>query len=115
MLSDSNYHDWAFNITARLHSKGLWMLVNGKKKCPSASADQEKWDLDQEMAAGLIVSTLEPGQHVHIQSWQTKVWCILRRLAQSFFNLKTQNYLPYSYLMYYMFPNFETTSSQSSS
>ena len=31
------------------------------------------------------------------------------------FDLKTQNYLPYFYLMYYMFPNFETTSSQSSS
>ena len=53
MLSDSNYHDWAFNITARLCSKGLWMLVNGKKKRPTVSADQEKWDLDQEMAAGL--------------------------------------------------------------
>ena len=31
------------------------------------------------------------------------------------FDLKTQNYLPYFYLMYYMFPNFKTTSSQSSS
>ena len=45
-----------------MRSKGLWMLVNGKKKYPSASADQEKWDLDQEMAAGLIALTLEPGQ-----------------------------------------------------
>ena len=31
------------------------------------SGDQEKWDLDQEMATGLIASTLEPGQCVHIQ------------------------------------------------
>ena len=40
---------------------------------------------------------------------------ILRGLAQSFFNLKTKTYLPYFSLMFYMFPNFETTSSQSSS
>ena len=83
MLSDPNYHDWAFNITARLHSKGLWMLVNGKKKLPSASADQEKWDLDQEMAAGLIVSTLEPGQHVHIQGLEddpVRMWEALRHV-----------------------------------
>ena len=32
-----------------------------------------------------------------------------------FFNLKTKNYLPYFSLMFYMFPNFKTTSSQSSS
>ena len=43
------------------------MLVNGKKQCQTASADKEKWDLDQEIAAGLIALTLEPGQHVHIQ------------------------------------------------
>ena len=83
MLSDSNYHDWSFNITARLCSKGLWMLVNGKKKHLSASADQEKWDLDQEMAAGLIASTLEPGQHVHIQGLEddlVKMWDALHRV-----------------------------------
>ena len=53
------------------------MLVNGKKQCPSASADQEKWDLDQEMAAGLIASTLEPGQCVQIQGLEddlVKMW-----------------------------------------
>ena len=53
------------------------MLVNGKKKCPTASADQEKWDLNQEMAAGLIASTLEPGQCVHIQGLEddpVKMW-----------------------------------------
>ena len=43
------------------------MLINGKKQHPTASADQEKWELDQEMAAGLIAFTLEPGQCVHIQ------------------------------------------------
>ena len=43
------------------------MLVNDKKWCPTASADQEKWVLDQEMVVGLIASTLEPGQCVHIQ------------------------------------------------
>ena len=83
MLSDSNYHDLAFNITARLCSKGLWMLVNGKKKHPTASADQEKWDLGQEMAAGLIASTLEPGQQVHIQGLEddpVKMWEALRRV-----------------------------------
>ena len=83
MLSDSNYHDWAFNITARLHSKGLWILVNGKKKHPFASADQEKWDLGQEMAAGLIALTLEPGQRVHIQGLEddpVKMWEALRRV-----------------------------------
>ena len=53
------------------------MLVNGQKQHPSASADQEKWALDQEMAAGLIASTLEPGQHVHIQGLEddpVKMW-----------------------------------------
>ena len=83
MLSDSNYHDWAFNITARLRSKGLWMLVNGKKQRPTESADWEKWDLDQEMAAGLIASTLEPGQRVHIQGLEddpVKMWKALRRV-----------------------------------
>ena len=53
------------------------MLVNDKKQCPSASADQEKWDLDQEIAAGLIALTLEPGQHVHIQGLEddlVKMW-----------------------------------------
>ena len=34
------------------------MLVNNKKKGPTVSADQEKWDLDQDMAAGLIALTL---------------------------------------------------------
>ena len=48
-------------MTTRLRSKGLWMLVNGKKKRPAAPADMEKWDLDQEVAAGLIASTLEQG------------------------------------------------------
>ena len=67
MLSDSNYQDWAFNMTARLCSKGLWMLVNGKKKRLAAPADMEKWDLDQEVAAGLIASSLEQGQRVHVQ------------------------------------------------
>ena len=77
MLSDKIYHDWAFNITAKLRSKGLWMLVNNKKKRPIASADQEKWELDQEMAAGLIASTLEAGQHVHVQGLEddpVKMW-----------------------------------------
>ena len=77
MLSDTNYHDWAFNITARLYSKGLLMLVNDKKWCPTASADQEKWVLDQEMVVGLIASTLEPGQCVHIQGVKddlVKMW-----------------------------------------
>ena len=43
------------------------MLVNGKKKRPAAPADMEKWDLDQKVAARLIASTLEQGQHVHVQ------------------------------------------------
>ena len=53
------------------------MLVNGKKKHLSVSADQEKWDLDQEIAAGLIALTLELGQHVHIQGLEddlVKMW-----------------------------------------
>ena len=53
------------------------MLVNGKKQHPSVSSDQEKWDLDQEIAARLIASTLEPGQHVHIQGLEddlVKMW-----------------------------------------
>ena len=65
------------HFTARVHSKGLWMLVNGKKHHPTASADQEKWDLDQEMTAGLIASTLAPGQCVHIQGLEddpVKMW-----------------------------------------
>ena len=65
------------NITAKLHSKGLWIFVNNKKKCPITSADQEKWELDQEMAAGLIASTLEAGQHVHVQGLEddpVKMW-----------------------------------------
>jgi hypothetical protein len=66
VLSDINYHDWAFKMTAALRSKGLWMLVNGKMKRSTAPADMGKWDLDQEMAAGLIASTLEQGQRVHI-------------------------------------------------
>ena len=48
----------------------LWSpvdAVNGMKQCPTASAGQEKWGLDQEMAAGLIALTFEPGQSVHIQ------------------------------------------------
>ena len=54
--------------------------------------------------------------HTRFQlSWWTTVWCILRGLAQSFFTPKTKNYLPYFSLMYYMFLNFKTTSSQSSS
>jgi transposase InsO family protein len=81
LLSDTNYHDWAFNITAKLRSKGLWMLVNGRKQRPTVFADQEKWDLDQEMAAGLIASTLEPGQRVHVQGLEddpVKMWEALR-------------------------------------
>ena len=48
-----------------------------RKKCPSASADQEKWDLYQEMAAGLIALTLVLGQHVHIHGLEddpVKMW-----------------------------------------
>ena len=43
------------------------MLVNSKKKHPATLVDMEKWDLDQEVVTGLIASTLEQGQHAHVQ------------------------------------------------
>ena len=66
------------------------MLVNGKKQHPPASADQEKWDLDQEMAAVLIASTLEPGQRVYIQGLEddlVKMWEALRHVYVFYCNI----------------------------
>jgi hypothetical protein len=62
-------------MTAVLHSKGLWMLVNGKKQRPTAPADMDKWDLDQEMAAGLIAS-----RHILLRRVQTMHYQLIDRV-----------------------------------
>ncbi|KIJ18234.1 hypothetical protein PAXINDRAFT_31252, partial [Paxillus involutus ATCC 200175] len=52
-LSGTNYSTLAEEMRALLHSKGLWMLVDGRKTRPSAAGEEQiKWDLKQDNAAG---------------------------------------------------------------
>ncbi|KAI0257979.1 hypothetical protein BC834DRAFT_837270, partial [Gloeopeniophorella convolvens] len=71
-LNSHNYRLWADDIKSWLQLHGLWRLVVGLEKKPTAKAEDklEKWEVKAERAAGALKSAMSHDVKVLIRDFE---------------------------------------------
>ena len=73
-LNTGNYPSWKLNMRARLRSKGLWTITDGKRSRPADADKAEKWDNNKDEAAGDLFLLL----NFCNGDYRNATWCTLR-------------------------------------
>ena len=84
-LGEKNYASWSSNVWSYLQKKKAWHYVTGFKQAPKEdSPEYIAWLDESDAAAGIIMSSLEESQKIHVKDEESpvKMWEKLKAVHQ---------------------------------